>query len=165
MQLGPQVHSRAQHHQSGVGQPVGGAFDLVQRVGPLAAELHYLGPMHQALPAVHHEVRLGVTPSAQRGGPLVGAPHIEHLVAPFDHRAVSVAHRDGRHLVGTDRHHRLVEQCHAGGDFAHIDEAPADADTSQRADLDVTEAVANLHGRREAGVANPVLCACPCGTG
>ena len=36
--------------------------------------------------------------------------------------------------------------------FAHVDEATADADTRQRADLDVTEAVADMHGGGEAGV-------------
>jgi hypothetical protein len=77
-----QVHSR-HHPQLGVGQP-SAALDLVQRAGPLLRNC-ITGPMHQAVPAVTRGPVGSLTIGSARRSTM-GAAHIEHLVAPFDHR-------------------------------------------------------------------------------
>ena len=49
--------------------------------------------MHQALPAIGHEVRLRLAPAAERRRPLLGPAHVEHVLAHLDHRAVHDARR------------------------------------------------------------------------
>ena len=108
VQLGPLVERRADGGV--VGQPLTGAHRFFHGVGPRAMEQHDLGPMHEALAAVEHEVGLRFTPVAQCRRPLVHPSQIEQLLARLDDGAIHVADRDRRHLTSSDRHHGLVEQ-------------------------------------------------------
>ena len=69
--------------------------------------------MHQALPAVGHQVRLRRAPVAQRRRPLLRPAQVEDLLAGLDHGAVDDPGDDRRHLAGGDGDHHLVEQRHA----------------------------------------------------
>ncbi len=48
---------------------------------PLATQLHELGAVDHALPAVRHQPGLGVAPLDERTGPLLGTLDVEDLVA------------------------------------------------------------------------------------
>ena len=115
MQLAAQVRRGAEDAAGRPGRRCGrGRAPISSRASvPAAPQLQDLGPVHEALAAVEHELGLRVAPPAEGGGPLPGAAHVEQLVATLDHRAVGVAGGDGRHLVGLDRHHGLVQQRHA----------------------------------------------------
>ena len=65
--------------------------------------------MHLALAAVWHESGLGVAPAGERPGPFAGAFDVEAFHAQRDHRAVSQPDHLGRHAIGDDVHHDLVE--------------------------------------------------------
>ena len=82
---------------------------LGDRLGPGAVQLQDLGAMHQALPAIGHELRLRLAPAAQGRRPLLGPPHVEHVLAHLDHRAVHDPGNDRRHLTRRHRHHHLVQ--------------------------------------------------------
>jgi hypothetical protein len=71
--------------------------------------------------------------------------HVEHLLAPLDHRAEEVTDRDRGHLMHRDRHHRLVQQGHARRDRTAIDQAPALTDPSQGDEFPVAETITR-HG-------------------
>ncbi len=83
---------------------------FVHRVTPRALDLQDLGSMHEALPAIRHQIGLRLAPPRERGGPLLGATQIHHLVAGLEHGAVDDAGDRRGHLTSHDRRHRLVEQ-------------------------------------------------------
>src|SRR5918998_1482836 len=106
--------------------------------------------MHQALAAVEHQFRLRLTPAAERRGPLLGPAHVEHLLASLDHRAVQVADRNRRDLPRRDRHHGVVEQCHALGDLPEVYQAAALTNPGQSSQLRIVIAVADSGSLSEA---------------
>ena len=145
VELGPHVISGAEGRLARrLGQPVACPLHLRHGIRPRTAEQHQLGAVDQALAAVEHQLRLRVAPAAERRRPLLGPTHVEHLLAPLDHRAVEVSDRRRGHLVRRDRHHRLVEQRHALGDLSAIDQAPALTDPGQCDELRVAEPITDL---------------------
>ena len=78
--------------------------------GHAPCELHDLGAVDQAAPGEGDQVGLALAPARQRGGPLLGAPHLVRVLAGEDHAAVDDPGDDRRELAGGHRHHRLVEQ-------------------------------------------------------
>jgi hypothetical protein len=88
-------------------------------------QLQDLRPVDQALAGEGGHLRLLVAPGGQRGGPLMGAPPLQDLLAGIDHRAVQVAGEHRRQLPGHDRHHRLVQQPQALVDPARPYHGPA----------------------------------------
>jgi hypothetical protein len=115
-------------------------------------QLHHLRPMHQALTAERHEVRLRRAPVGQRCRPLLRATQIEELLAYLDHRAVDAPSHNRRHLAGLDGDHRLVQQRHALGGLPQPQQRPATANQSERRQILVAEAVTDLGGLTEGGV-------------
>ncbi len=82
----------------------------------IAAQLHDLGPVHQALAGEGDQVGLGSPPAHQRHGPLLGAAQVRYLLAGVDHGAIDIAGDRRPDFAGHDRHHRLVKQ---GQTLAH----------------------------------------------
>ena len=126
-----------------------GAMCLVHGVGPRTVELQDLGAMYQTLSAVRHEVRMSVTPTAERGRPFLRAAEIERQLAHLDHRAVDEPGDDRRHFVGGHRHHGLVERGNTFGLRAAEDERLATAEPAERCHVHVAEAVADRGGVAE----------------
>jgi hypothetical protein len=118
VELGPHVARGAERRLvRRLGEPIACPLRLGHGIRPRTAEQHQLGAVNQALAAVEHQLRLRVTPAAQRRRPLLGPTHVKHLLATLDHRAIQVSDRPG-HLVRRNRHHRLVEQRHALDDLS-----------------------------------------------
>ena len=136
-----------------VGEPLARPPRLGHRVGPLAVELHQLGPAQEALAAVGHQVRLGGAPAGERGGPLLRATPVEDLVAAGDHPAVHVARDERRDLAGGDGDHRLVEQRHTLERPPQPDQGPALPVAGERDQIGVVESLARRRRARE-GVGN-----------
>ena len=99
--------------------------------------------MHEALPAVGHEARLGCTRRAARRSTRRPA-EVEQLHARLDHRAVDDAGGDRRHLAGRHRHHGLVEQGEAPGEVAEGDGRLPCAEKSEREQILVAAACCDL---------------------
>ena len=87
MQLGELIEGHADHvrRASGLGKPVTRPLRFLQRIRPRPLQLHDLGTVHQALTAEGHQVRLRLTPAAQRPRPLLRPPQIEDLLTRHDH--------------------------------------------------------------------------------
>ena len=85
---------------AGVDEPLAGELCLAHRLRPLAGELQDLGPVHQALAAVEHQLGLRRAPPAQRGRPLADPAQVEDLVAGLDDGAVDDPARDRPDLAG-----------------------------------------------------------------
>ncbi len=73
-------------------------------------DLHDLGTVNEALPAVRNQVWLSLTPAAQGGSPLPGPPEVEQLMADTDHRAIGQPGGQRRHLAGRYADHDLIQQ-------------------------------------------------------
>ena len=86
------------------------ALRFAERVSPSAAQPHDLGAMNEALPSERHEVRLRVTPSAQRFGPLARTAKVEESLTSLDHGAVHNSRNEGRDLARSDRQHCIVQR-------------------------------------------------------
>ena len=100
-----------------VRQALAGPLRLDDRLGPLAVGLQHLRAVHEALPAVRHEVGLGRAPRVQRLGPLGCPAQLEHVDARLDHGAVHDPGGDRADLARCHRHHRLVEQLQPARDL------------------------------------------------
>ena len=87
-----------------------GASGFSVGVVPRAVDPSQFGALEQALPPERHEVWLGVAPPGQRLGPLLGATHVEQLLARRDDRAIDDPGDRRRHLVRRHRDHRLIEE-------------------------------------------------------
>jgi hypothetical protein len=135
-----------------LGEAFAGPPRFVQGVGPVTVELHELGPVHQALTAVEHQVRLRRTPTAQTRSPFLRPAQIERLLARLDHAAVDVPGEDRRDVARTDGDHDLVEQRHARGDLAHEDQRASPTHAGDGDEFRVAEAIADLGGLAEVGV-------------
>ena len=85
-------------------------------------------------------------------GPRSAPGDVEELGARVDDRAVRIAGRDRRQLAGFDRDHRLVEQRHAVGDLAEVDQHATLADAREGDELAVREARTDLAGLDELAV-------------
>ena len=131
------------------GQPMTGSSGLEHRGRPFAGLLHDLGPVHEALPAVGHKLRLPGAPGAQRSGPLGRTSEVVDLVARLDDRAVDEAGRDRPHLSGGDRGHHFVEQRQAGGSVTAPDQRLALAVAGKRNQVGLREAFADGRGPLE----------------
>jgi hypothetical protein len=118
-----------------------GQLDLGQRVGPLAAQLHDLGAVDQALPAEEPQPRLAGAPAAQRHGPLVRPPQVTHVPARDDDAAVDDAGDQRRDLVGRHTDHRLVQRRQAARDLCHRHQRLAAAEPAQCVQVGVAEPV------------------------
>jgi hypothetical protein len=81
-----------------------------------------LRPVHAALAAVCHQLRLRGTPPRHRRRPLPRPTHVADRLTRLDHRAVEDPGDDGRHLAGGDGDHRLVEQGDARRRLTELDE-------------------------------------------
>jgi len=153
VQLGLLVDRHAERRLAWrIREPLAGPPDLLHRIRPGAPQLHHLGPVHQALPAEGHQVRLRRTPVAQRRRPLLCAAQIKQLLAGLDHGAVDAPDHDRRHLAGLDGDHRLVQQRHALGGLPQPQQRLASASPGKRGQVAVAEAVADLGGQPEGGV-------------
>jgi hypothetical protein len=142
VQLTTDVERRAQGTLARrLGQTITRPLHLHPRGRPRTGEQHQLGPVDQTLAAIEHHFRLRIAPAAQRRRPLPSPAHVEHLLAALDRGAIQVSDHHRRNLLRRDRHHRLVEQRHALGDLAAIDQAPALTDPAQCNQLRVTEPV------------------------
>lgn len=94
------VQRHAQHWVAGrVGQVLTGLSHLVHGVVPVAAQLHDLRRVHQALTAIRLEVLLIGAPAAQHRRPLLHATHVEDRTAADDHGAVDDSSYERRDLA------------------------------------------------------------------
>ena len=150
VQLGDLVHRPAERRlHGGGGQPLAGQPRLVHRVRPVAGLLHDLGAVHQALPAVGHELGLGRAPGAERGGPLAGAAQVVDVVAGLDGGAVDEAAGDRPDLACGDRGHHLVEQGDAGREVTAHDQRLAQSVPAERHQVGLLGALADRGGLLE----------------
>ena len=108
--------------------------------------------MHQALTTEGDQVRLRHTPVGQRRRPLLRAAHIKDPLARHDHTAVDDPDHNRRHLAGRDGDHDLVQQRHALRDLAQPGQGLTPAELSERHQVPVAEALADLLSLAEAGV-------------
>src|SRR5207342_2308026 len=81
LKLAAPVERPADRRVRGFGEALAGALGLVDRVGPVSLQLQDLGPMHQALAAVRHELGLRLAPPTQRCRPLACSADVEDLLA------------------------------------------------------------------------------------
>ena len=150
VELAPHVEGRAERRLAAwLRQPFTGPFDLTERLGPQPAEQHQLGAVDQALPAVQDQLGLGGAPTVQRLGPLLGPPHVEHLLTALDRRAVQVTHRRGSDVLGADHGHGLVEHGQAAPGVAGVDQAPPQPHPRQRCQLEAAEPLSEPGGLPE----------------
>src|SRR4029453_12409762 len=91
LELAAPVERPAHRRVRGLGEALASALGFVDRVGPVPLKLQDLGPVHQTLAAVRHELRLRLAPSTQRRRPLACAAYVEDLLARLDHGAVDEA--------------------------------------------------------------------------
>jgi hypothetical protein len=117
---------------------------LGQSARPVALELHDLGPVHQAAPAVGHEVGLLIAPPGQRGRPLPRAAEVEGVLAREDHPAVDDPAHDRRQLPRCDRDHALVEQGQALRDTPLLDQEVSLHVNCEAEEVGVAEALRQL---------------------
>jgi DNA-binding transcriptional regulator YbjK len=122
------------------------AASLGQRRRPVAAELQGLRPVHHALPAERHQLRLGVAPRAQPGRPRLHAAKIEQLRARLDDTAVRVADNHRRNLARGHGDHGFIGQRHVWPRLAEVDERTPLTDPGQRDQIGVTEPRAKFGG-------------------
>jgi hypothetical protein len=134
-------------------QPIARLSSRVDSFRPRAVQLQDLGAPDEALPAIRHEIWLGLTPTRQGGRPLLRSMEIENLQASFDDAAVHVADHERRHLASVDGDHGLVEQTHAVLDLAHADQHPAAAMPRERDQIAIAKTVADLGGLTEHAIA------------
>jgi hypothetical protein len=145
VELALPVEGAARRRVAGrLGEPLAGPPRLVHGVRPGAVELHDLGAVHLALPAVGDQVRLGRDPVAQRGGPLLRPAQVEDLLAQLDGGAVGLAGDHRRQLAGGGGDHDLVEQGHARGGLAQHEQGLAPPEPGERRQVGLAEAVADL---------------------
>ena len=127
VQLALLVASCAERWVRRLGEPLGGEERLRRRADPVSVGEEHLRAVHQALPAVGHEIRLRRAPRVERAGPLRRAADVEGEHAHLDDRAVDDAGGDRSDLAGRHRDHRLVEVTQAAGDVAVRDQGLPDA--------------------------------------
>ncbi|MGH8825870.1 MAG: hypothetical protein ACRDVN_15545 [Jiangellaceae bacterium] len=108
--------------------------------------------MHQALAAEGHEIRLRLTPAAQRPGPLLRTPQIEVLLIRRDHTAVDDPGNVGRHLAGRDGDHGLIERHDALRGLPEPNQRCTPTHAGEARQVRVAEPVSDLGGLRESGV-------------
>jgi hypothetical protein len=125
-------------------EPFACSHRFVQRGRPLAAQLHDLGPVYQALAAVRHQARLRLTPSGQGRRPFLGPLLVEDLLTGQDGGAVRDADVDRGHLARRDRDHDLVEKGQPVGGLAQRDQSLALAEPGHGHGIRVAEAVGHL---------------------
>ncbi len=112
------VASHTERRVERLGEARGRVLGLDGRRRPVAVDLEQLGTVHEALPAVRHEVGLRRAPVVEGLGPFGGAAQLEDVDTRLDHRAVDDAGRDRRDLARRHRHHRLVHRAQPGGELA-----------------------------------------------
>ena len=139
VQLGALVEGSAHRRVTGrPGQQLARLRHLLDRLGPGSVQLHDLGPVHQALPAVGHQLRLGRAPSGQCRRPCLRASHVEDLLACLDHGAVGDSPHDRRDLAGRDRDHHFVQSGHALDGLAKADQGLTLAEAAHRDQIRVS---------------------------
>lgn len=159
-QFGALVVGRARGGVAGGLRVGAGLLRLGQGVGPLAVQLHDLGAVDAALPAVRLEAGLGGAPAAEGAGPLGGAVDVEGVPARDDHGAVDDAGRDRGDLTCGDGDHRLVEQRPAADHLASGDERLPLTEAAEGGEVGVAEQLGDPGGLGEHG-ARPLVVAGP----
>jgi len=136
VQFGEMVERRAGGRRgSPAREDVAGARDFGHRVVPLAAQLLDLGMSHETVAAIRDDLRLGVAPAAERGGPLARPRDVERFVAGVEGDAVDDAHVLRGEVVAGDGDHHLVEELVALGDLAAANERTPFAQARERDEL------------------------------
>jgi hypothetical protein len=105
---------------------------------------HDFRAVHQTLPAIGGQVRLGGAPTAERRRPLLRPAQVEHLLTGLDHRAIYDAGDHRRHLVRSDRDHHLVQGRDAVGDLAHGDQRLAGTEPAEGLEIGIPVALAGI---------------------
>src|SRR5690242_18312617 len=62
------------------GEPVGRTLGLDVGLRPTSVQGQDLGSVHEAVPAIGHEIALRVAPPGQGRGPLLSAPYVEDVL-------------------------------------------------------------------------------------
>ena len=127
---------------------------LLDSIGPLAAELHQVGPVHQADAPVRNQSRLGVAPPVQRRRPLASPAQIEDRLALGNDRAVHDAAGSRRHLPRGDREHGFVEPEHRLADPARRRQHLALAQSADRDEVRLVESSTELGDLGSGGKGN-----------
>ena len=139
VQLAQLVEGEAQSRMDGVGEDQTRPLRLGDRLVPRAVRLQDLRPVHEALAAVGHEVRLARAPAVQRLGPFGSASQVEGIQAGFDHGAVDDAGGDGGDLPRGDAEHDLVEQPQAAAGVTAGDRRLPLAEQPERQQVGIAE--------------------------
>ena len=77
---------------------------------PRPAQVEHLDAMHPTDPRIQRRGGQRSAPPRHRLGPLLGAAHVDELMAGFEHSAVDHARPDRLQLVRKGREHGFVEQ-------------------------------------------------------
>ena len=125
-----------------------GAVRLLERLRPVAVELHQLSAMDEAAAGERQQVGLLLPPAAQRGRPLTRPAHIVDLLAKHDHAAVDDPGGDRRELARRRPHHGLVEEAEALPYPPVVHQDVALSEHREREEILVCEPLADLGSSR-----------------
>jgi hypothetical protein len=130
--------------QHSLGEAPAQPAEFFERDTPSTPERHELSTMHQAETVVRHHVGLLIAPPRQGGSPLSGAAQLVDALTERDRVAIDDPGDDGRQLPGGDGHHRLVHEPQPVLPATPSDQRVALLHQSQRDQVLVTEALADL---------------------
>ena len=138
-QLSELVVGHSDRRSRGIGEPVCGGLGVGQRGSDVAVHLEDLGPVHQALATIGHELGLGIAPSIEGPRPLTRPLDIECPLASIDHRTVDDAGHDRRDVAASHGQHHLIKTTGTGVDVARRPPRLTDAEACHRSEIGIVE--------------------------